>query len=158
MTATITTPPVTGCEDPALASQFHPSLEVKPVQESPAPQADQPTGLAVNFHFPQTNDPTDLSTVFNPKLPQAPELKTATVKLPAGLSLSPASAERPRRLLGLRRGPGRRSGPLRHHQTGDLPARLEDRHRDGRHPAAGLARPGRRHGHRPRTDSTAKSS
>ncbi len=91
--ATTTTSPVTGCEDPALASQFQPSLDVKPVQEAPAPQSDQPTGLAVDFHFPQTNDPTDLSTVFNPKLPQAPELKTATVKLPAGLSLSPGTAD-----------------------------------------------------------------
>jgi hypothetical protein len=92
-TATTTTSPVTGCEDTALASQFRPSLDVKPVQEAPAPQSDQPTGLAVNFHFPQTNDPTDLSTVFNPALPQAPELKTATVKLPAGLNISPSSAE-----------------------------------------------------------------
>ena len=51
-----------------------------------------PAGLAVDFHFPQTNDPTDINTVFNPKLPQAPELKTATVKLPPGLSISPSSA------------------------------------------------------------------
>jgi hypothetical protein len=92
-TATTATSSVTGCEDPALVSQFAPSLDVKPLQEAPAPQTDQPTGLAVNFHFPQTNDPTDLSTVFNPALPQAPELKTATVKLPAGLSISPSSAE-----------------------------------------------------------------
>jgi hypothetical protein len=91
--ATVTTPPVTGCDSQALASQFDPSLEVGPIQESPAPQSDQPTGLSVAFHFPQTNDPTDVSTVFNPKVPQAPELKTATVKLPAGLSLSPGSAE-----------------------------------------------------------------
>jgi hypothetical protein len=93
MTATTTTSPVTGCSDPALTSQFDPSLDVKPIQEVAAPQSDQPTGLAVNFHFPQTNDPTDIHTVFNPKLPQAPELKTATVKLPAGLSLSPSSSE-----------------------------------------------------------------
>ena len=76
----------------ALASQFDPSLEVGPIQESAAPQPDQPTGLSVDFHFPQTNDPTDVNTVFNPELPQAPELKTATVKLPAGLSISPSSA------------------------------------------------------------------
>ena len=92
LTATDTTPPVTGCSSPALASQFDPSLDVKPVQEAPAPRTDQPTGLAVNFHFPQTNDPTDLSTVFNPALPQAPEMKTATVKLPPGLNISPSSS------------------------------------------------------------------
>ncbi len=92
VTATRTTQPVTGCSEPALASQFDPSLDVNPVQEAPAPQADQPSGLAVKFHFPQTNDPTDLSTVFNPAVPQAPELKTATVKLPPGLSISPSSS------------------------------------------------------------------
>ena len=92
ITATRTTPPVTGCNEAPLASQFNPSLDVKPVQEAPAPRTDQPSGLAVNFHFPQTNDPTDIHTVFNPKVPQAPELKTATVKLPAGLSISPSSS------------------------------------------------------------------
>ncbi len=92
LTATEPTPPVTGCEDPALASQFQPSLDVKPIQEAAAPQTDQPSGLAVDFHFPQTNDPTDINTAFNPKLPQAPELKTATVTLPAGVSLSPSSS------------------------------------------------------------------
>ena len=29
-------------------------------------QADQPAGLTTDLDFPQTNDPTDLSTVFNP--------------------------------------------------------------------------------------------
>jgi hypothetical protein len=92
LTATEPTPPVTGCEDPALASQFQPSIEVKPVQEGAATQADQPAGLKTDLRFPQSNDPTDLSTVFNPKLPQSPEPKTITVKLPAGLSISPSSA------------------------------------------------------------------
>ena len=55
-------------------------------------QADQPTGLGVSFKFPQTNDPTDVNTEFNPAEPQTPEPKDITVKLPAGLSLSPSSA------------------------------------------------------------------
>ncbi len=93
ITATEPTPPVTGCENPALASQFHPSIEVTPAQEGPGPQADQPTGLKVGLNFPQSNDPTDLSTVFDPSVPQSPEPKDITVKLPAGVSVSPASAD-----------------------------------------------------------------
>ena len=91
--ATEPTPPVTGCEDPALASQFQPSIEVKPVQEGAKTQADQPAGLKTDLRFPQSNDPTDIHTVFNPALPQSPEPKDITVKLPAGLSLSPSSSE-----------------------------------------------------------------
>jgi hypothetical protein len=90
--ATTVSPAVTGCENPALTSQWHPSISVKPVQQTVNVQADQPTGLKVALDFPQSNDPTDLSTVFDPQVPQAPELKDATVTLPAGMSISPSSA------------------------------------------------------------------
>jgi hypothetical protein len=90
--ATTVSPAVTGCENPALTSQWHPSISVKPVQQTVNVEADQPTGLKVALDFPQSNDPTDLSTVFDPTIPQAPELKDATVTLPAGVSISPSSA------------------------------------------------------------------
>ncbi len=93
MTATDPTPPVTGCDDEALASQFHPGIKAEPVQEGTQTQADQPAGLNVSLDFPQTNDPTDLSTAFDASLPQAPEPKDITVKLPPGVSISPASAD-----------------------------------------------------------------
>ncbi len=90
--ASFTSPAVTGCDNPALTSQWHPSIDVKPVQQSAGIQADQPSGLSVALDFPQSNDPTDLSTVFDPSIPQAPELKDATVVLPAGVSISPSAA------------------------------------------------------------------
>ncbi len=90
--ASFTSPAVTGCDNPALTSQWHPSIDVKPVQQSAGIQADQPSGLSVALDFPQSNDPTDLTTVFDPSIPQAPELKDATVVLPAGVSISPSAA------------------------------------------------------------------
>ena len=91
-TASYPAPPVTGCGDPALANQFKPSLDVKPDQGGGSTQADQPTGLAVKLDFPQSNDPTDLNTTYDPSIPQAPELKDITMKLPTGLAISPSSA------------------------------------------------------------------
>jgi hypothetical protein len=91
-TATYPAPPVTGCDDPALTNQFKPTLDVKPVQNGGPAQADQPTGLAVGLDFPQSNDPTDPETTFDASIPQAPELRNITVKLPVGLSISPSSA------------------------------------------------------------------
>jgi hypothetical protein len=90
--ASVTAPPVTGCEDPALTKQFDPKVAVTPLQGSGPVQADQPSGLAVDLDFPQSNDPTDLTTTFDPTIPQAPAPKDITVKLPAGLSISPSSA------------------------------------------------------------------
>ena len=86
--------PTTGCADPALADQFNlTAITTNPLQPGGGPvQADQPTGLAVDLHFPQSNDPTDLETEFDPSIPQAPEPKDITVNLPAGLSISPSSA------------------------------------------------------------------
>ena len=86
-------PAVTGCDNPALISQWHPALSVKPLQSGAGVQADAPSGLAVDLDFPQSNDPTDLDTTFEPAVPQAPEPKDITVKLPAGLSISPSSAD-----------------------------------------------------------------
>jgi hypothetical protein len=91
-TASFTSSAVTGCDNPALTSQWHPSIAVKPVQPTPGIQADQPTGLNVALDFPQSNDPTDLSTIFDPSIPQAPELKDAHVTLPAGVSINPSAA------------------------------------------------------------------
>ncbi len=84
---------MTGCDDPLLTSQFDPGLDTKPLQGGGPVQADQPTGLGVDFNFPQTNDPTDPNTTFEPAAPQAPQPKDITVKLPAGLSISPSSVD-----------------------------------------------------------------
>jgi hypothetical protein len=88
-------PPVIECDNPLLVEQFaQAGLSVKPLQGSGPVQADQPTGLAVDLDFPQSNDPTDpTNTSFDPSLPQAPPPKDITVKLPAGLSISPSSAD-----------------------------------------------------------------
>jgi hypothetical protein len=91
--ATDSDPPVTGCSDPALTKQFDPDLAVAPLQGGGPTQADQPSGLAVDLDFSQSNDPTDLGTTFDPNIPQAPPPKDITVKLPAGLSISPSSAD-----------------------------------------------------------------
>jgi hypothetical protein len=86
-------PPVTGCEALALADQFDPTIATKPLPLQSGPvQTDAPAGLAVELDFPQSNDPTDFNTIYDPSLPQAPEPKDITVKLPAGLAISPASA------------------------------------------------------------------
>ena len=96
-TASAQAPPVTGCTDPALASQFDPTIAARPLQGAGPVQPDQPTGLKVNLDFPQSNDPTDPEYIsgakqYDPSIPQAPELKDITVQLPAGLTISPSSA------------------------------------------------------------------
>jgi hypothetical protein len=69
-------PPVAGCN----ALQFKPTLSVQPGTT----QADSPTGLAVDLKVPQapSNDAA-LAT---------PDLKQAVVTLPAGMAVSPSSA------------------------------------------------------------------
>jgi hypothetical protein len=69
-------PAVTGC---GLLS-FNPALDVTPETT----QADAPTGLGVDLQVPQTDAPATLAT---------PELKDATVTLPAGMSVSPSAAD-----------------------------------------------------------------
>jgi len=69
-------PPVAGCD----ALQFNPELAVQPTSA----RSDFPSGLMVDLKVPQapSNDAA-LAT---------PDLKAATVTLPAGMSLSPSSA------------------------------------------------------------------
>ena len=65
-----------GCE----ALQFHPTLSLQP----DTAHADSPTGLDVDLNLPQTADFEEGAT---------PPLRDATVSLPAGLSVSPSSAD-----------------------------------------------------------------
>jgi hypothetical protein len=77
---TITTtmyPAMTGCE----LLQFDPTISVTPEST----QADEPTGVTVGLHVPQSIDLfPDVAT---------PELRDAAVTLPAGMSLSPSAAD-----------------------------------------------------------------
>ena len=59
--------------------QFNPTIESRPTTNL----ADAPSGLEFNLHVPQDEDPVGVAT---------PELKESVVKLPPGLTLSPASA------------------------------------------------------------------
>ena len=86
-------PPVTGCDAPELVSQFEPDLAVGPTPGSGSSRADAPSGYTVDLTFPQSNDPTDPDTVFDPDVPSAPPLKDATVTLPEGVSVSPSAAD-----------------------------------------------------------------
>jgi hypothetical protein len=72
-------PQITGCD----MLQFQAALEVAP--EAQARQADEPAGYEVNLKVPQAPD-------FGPVL-AAPDLKDATVRLPAGVSVSPSAAD-----------------------------------------------------------------
>ncbi|HEX5922871.1 MAG TPA: hypothetical protein VFY45_03500 [Baekduia sp.] len=86
-------PPVTGCDAPALVSQFRPSLDMGPTPTVGSTQADAPSGYTVKLDFPQSNDPTDSSSRFDPLVPMAPPLKDATVTLPAGVAISASGAD-----------------------------------------------------------------
>ena len=68
---------VTGCD----ALQFNPTLHVLPETA----QADTPSGYEVDLRVPQANNIAPVLAT--------PELKDATVTLPAGVSISPPSAE-----------------------------------------------------------------
>jgi uncharacterized repeat protein (TIGR01451 family) len=92
--ATAPAPPVTGCDAPALASQFHPQIDATPTPVKGTKQADAPSGYTVNLTFPDlANDATDPSTTFDPDVPTAPQLKDTTVTLPAGVTISPSAAD-----------------------------------------------------------------
>ncbi len=88
-------PPITGCDNPLLADQFKPSISAGPTSTDAggSTAADTPSGYRVDLAFPQSNDPTDPDTVFDPSVPQAPQLKDATVTLPAGTAISPSAAD-----------------------------------------------------------------
>jgi hypothetical protein len=105
-TSTSTAPPVTGCDTPVLVSQFAPSLDVRPTPGEGSSQADAPSGYKVDLTFPQSNDPTDPATTFDPAVPSAPALKDAVVTLPAGVAVSPSAADRLDGCSDLPDGPG----------------------------------------------------
>jgi hypothetical protein len=79
--ADATLPPVEGCS----ALTFNPSLTLQPstTAEGGTTQADEPSGYNVNLQVPQAESYAELAT---------PELKTATVTLPRGFSISPSAA------------------------------------------------------------------
>jgi hypothetical protein len=92
-TAIAPAPPVTGCDSPALASQFVPRIDARPTPGAGSSQADAPSGYTVDLDFPQSNDPTVSSSTFDPSVPSAPPLKNATVTFPAGVAISPSGAD-----------------------------------------------------------------
>ena len=77
-----TYPQLTGCN----LLQFNPSIELapSPPSEGGTTQADEPSGYNVDLKVPQTEAFSELAT---------PELKDATVTLPAGVSVSPSAAD-----------------------------------------------------------------
>jgi hypothetical protein len=91
--ASAVAPAVTGCDSPGLVSQFAPSMDVRPTAGTGTSQADAPSGFTVDLDFPQTNDPTDSASRFDPLVPNAPALKDATVTLPEGVAISPSAAD-----------------------------------------------------------------
>lgn len=74
--ATAQSPPVSGCGK----LQFNPTISLQPDTSQPS----SPAGLNVDLQVPQTTDPSELAT---------PPLRTATVTLPEGMSVSPSAAE-----------------------------------------------------------------
>lgn len=68
-------PAIAGCGE----LKFEPQIEARPSTEV----ADSPTGLHVDLHVPQNEDPEGLAT---------PDLRDAVVTLPPGLTLNPSSA------------------------------------------------------------------
>lgn len=68
--------PLTGCDK----ETFAPDVSIRPASR----EAGAPTGLAVDINVPESNDPHLLAT---------PPLKSAVVKLPAGMTLSPSAAD-----------------------------------------------------------------
>ncbi len=81
-------PEVTGCNLLQGASAFDPSIEVKPETT----QEDTPSGYEVDLKLPQA--PNMFGAL------ATPDLKNATVTLPAGVSLSPSAASGPDALAG----------------------------------------------------------
>jgi len=76
-TATSSTTPPVDCQ----TLPFDPSISLTPSTT----QVDEPTGLTVDVHLPQNDDPNSVSTS---------AVKNAVVTLPAGLTLSPSAATR----------------------------------------------------------------
>jgi hypothetical protein len=78
LSASVTEPPPTACNQP----DFSPSIEAKPSTNV----ADAPSGLHVNLHLPQADNES-------PEGLGEADLKDATVTLPPGLLVNPASAD-----------------------------------------------------------------
>ena len=70
----------TGAMEGCGAVPFDPEISLKPSERS----AHAPSGLDVDLTLPQDNDPEGLAEA---------DLKTATVKLPEGLTINPSSAD-----------------------------------------------------------------
>lgn len=75
VTDSVSSPPLTGCE--ALA--FDPTLKARPTTNG----TDSPSGLDVDLHVPQSEDPDGLATA---------QLRKAVVTLPEGLVINPSGA------------------------------------------------------------------
>jgi hypothetical protein len=73
--AQVLLPAITGCAQ----LEFEPTIEVRPTSEV----ADSPTGLHVDLRVPQNEDLEEPATA---------DLREAVVKLPAGFTLNPSSA------------------------------------------------------------------
>ena len=76
-TLTSSTAPPVDCQ----ALPFDPSISLTPTTT----QVDEPTGLSVDVHLPQNDDPNSVATS---------AVKQAVVTLPAGVTLSPSAATR----------------------------------------------------------------
>jgi hypothetical protein len=79
--ALATSPIPTDCAHVPFAPQI--SLQPTPASEGGTTQAGAPTGLSVDLHLPQGNDPNGRGTA---------ELEKAVVTLPAGMTISPSAA------------------------------------------------------------------
>jgi hypothetical protein len=66
---------ISGCDQP----EFKPEIEARPTTNL----ADSPSGLDVKLHIPQNEDPEELASA---------QLKDATLSLPPGMTINPASA------------------------------------------------------------------
>ncbi|HEY5045175.1 MAG TPA: hypothetical protein VII53_04895 [Solirubrobacteraceae bacterium] len=81
--ALATSPIPTDCAHVPFAPSI--SLQPSPASEGGTTQAGAPTGLSVDLHLPQGNDPNGRGTA---------ELEKAVVTLPAGMTVSPSAASK----------------------------------------------------------------
>ncbi len=154
LTASEPAPPVTGCDNPLLASQFDAITigdQTAAARRRPGPGRPA-LGPRDRLQLPavkRPDQPRNRSRTRNPPGTGAQRHHRQAPRRAQHLALL---GRRPRRLLrpGLR--PGGRPGPLRQHQTGHLPGLFDNRHRRRHLAAARPPRPDRRPRDRPRTD------
>jgi uncharacterized repeat protein (TIGR01451 family) len=85
----------TGCNDPRL--RFHPTIRLRPTST----QVDSPTGLSVDIDVPQKDDtiltPAELGSLYADSdrdvALNTPPVRTVSVVLPEGMTVSPSSAD-----------------------------------------------------------------